>query len=39
MPALDLTATDALTDRMNVIDLPYERFEGDLLRLQLQWNY
>lgn len=39
MPALELTAIYALTDRTNVIDAPYEQFEGDLLRLQLQWNY
>jgi hypothetical protein len=39
MPALELTAIYALTDRTNVIDLPYEQYEGDLLRLQLQWNY
>jgi len=39
MPALELTALYTLLDRTNVIDQPYARFEGDLLRFQLQWNY
>jgi hypothetical protein len=39
MPALELTALYTILDRTNVIDLPYEQFEGDLLRFQLQWNY
>jgi len=39
MPALELTALYTLLDRTNVIDQPYTQFEGDLLRLQLQWNY
>ena len=39
MPALELTALYTILDRTNVIDLPYEQFEGELLRFQLQWNY
>jgi hypothetical protein len=32
MPALELTALYAMLDRTNVIELPNEQFEGDLLR-------
>jgi len=39
MPALELTTMYVLTDRTNVLTAPYEQFEGDLLRMQLQWNY
>lgn len=38
-PELELVGTYVRTDRTNALELPYEQFEGDLLRLQLQWNY
>lgn len=39
MPALELTAIYAMLDRTNVLTSPYDEVQGDLLRMQLQWNY
>ncbi len=39
IPALELTTIYVMTDRTDVVNAPYAQYEGDLLRLQLQWNY
>lgn len=39
MPALELMAIYAMLDRTNVLTSPHEQVEGDLLRMQLPWNY
>jgi hypothetical protein len=38
-PELELTTMYVMTDRTNVLVSPYEQLTGDLLRMQLQWNY
>ncbi len=38
-PEIELTTMYVLTDRTNVLVAPYETVNGDLMRLQLQWNY
>lgn len=38
-PELELTTLYSVMDRTNVLVAPYAQLEGDLLRLQLQWNY
>jgi hypothetical protein len=38
-PELELVGMYVKTDRTNVLQAPYEQYEGDMLRLQLQWNY
>lgn len=39
MPELELTGMYVMTDRTNVLVSPYDQISGDLLRMQLQWNY
>ncbi|MGQ0502155.1 MAG: porin [Panacagrimonas sp.] len=38
-PELELTAAYAHMERTNVTAAPYDVVDGDLLRIQLQWNY
>ena len=38
-PELELTMAYAHMDRTNVSSAPYRNVDGDLLRMQLQWNY
>lgn len=38
-PEIELTMAYAHMERTNVTAAPYDVVEGDLLRLQLQWNY
>ena len=39
MPELELTGMYVMTDRTNVLVSPFDQISGDLLRMQLQWNY
>ncbi len=39
MPELELTGMYVMTDRTNVLVAPFDQISGDLLRMQLQWNY
>jgi hypothetical protein len=38
-PELELVGMYVRTDRTNVLVPPYEQYDGDMLRVQLQWNY
>jgi hypothetical protein len=38
-PEIELTTAYSHMQRTNVSSAPYDVIDGDLLRLQLQWNY
>ena len=38
-PEIELTTMYVLADRTNVLVAPYEDVSGELMRMQLQWNY
>jgi hypothetical protein len=39
LPEIELTAAYAHMNRTNLALAPYRQWQGDLLRMQLQWNY